>query len=298
MLVEDIQLGICAVYSKLLQLLEKARDSPDNEVSVEKDALRRRLDSWKHWLLQIPIQQTDHIDFSQEQHLAMRYYYGIEDHSQPGWQLIVFDRPKNLIFDTLTLYHFMVVYLYADIRTLSQLAKDKQSADPMFVAGETYLKAQRRREDTTRAWVKSAAVRRVLCHATDILVSYSSISRLENNHVDPIAYVALSVSALVIWAYCMYGGKGCVDCAPEKGISLLIGKPVIELTKWSAPKTSQMFEKDKETWIETGNCQGALAGILLCRCNIDLLVAKFRVCIPEEWNVADTIAPGVFKPQS
>ena len=297
MLIEDIQLGICAIHSTVWQLLERTRDSTENEVSnaIERDSLKRRLDAWKHWIDQIPIQQTDHIDFSQEQHLAMRYYYGIEDHSQPGWQLIVFNRPKNLIFDTLMLYHLLSMHLHADIRTLTQMAKDSHPVDPAFVPGEKYLKAQERREESTRAWAESPAVRRALCHATDIIVSYSGISGLENNQVDPIAYVALSIAALVIWAYCMYGGKGCPDCISEGQILPSIGAPVMELTKWSSPKTSQVFEKDKETWVEIGGCRGALTGILFCRCNIDLLVAKFRACIRDGWNVADTLAPGIFK---
>ena len=297
MLVEDIQLGICAMHSNIWQLLERMRDSPENEVSIaiERDSLKRRLEAWKHWLVQIPIQQMDHIDFSQEQHLAMRYYYGIEDHSQPGWQWIVFNRPKNLIYDTLTLYHLLNLHLYADIRTLTQLAKDKNLVDPTRVLGEKYLKASERREGSTRAWVESTSMRRALCHATDILVSYNNIPSLENNQVDPIAYVALSVGALVIWAYCMFSGKGCPDCISEGQVLPSTGAPIIELTKWSGPRTSQIFEKDKETWIEMGGYRGALTGLLLCRCNIGLLVAKFRACIRDGWNVADTIAPGIFK---
>ena len=298
MLVEDIQLGICAMRSRIWQLLERTRDDPASEVSnaIERDSLKRRLDAWKHWLLQIPIQQTDQLDFSQEQHLAMRYYYGIEDHSQPGWQLIVFDRPKNLIFDTLTLYHLLNLHLYAEIRELTQLAKDKLRVQPTSALGEKFRNAAERREDSTRIWAESASVRRALCHATDILVSYNSISGLENNQVDPIAYVALSVSALVIWGYCMFGGKGCPACISEGQILPFIGAPVIELTKWSGSRSSQIFEKDKETWIEMGGCRGAVTGLLLCRCNIDLLVARFRTCIRDGWNVADSIAPGIFKP--
>ena len=228
----------------------------------------------------------------------MRYYYGMEDQSQPGWQLIVFDRPKSLIFDTLMLYNLLSLHLHADIRTLTQNAKDKLEADPTFVPREKYLKAREQREESTRAWVDSTTVRRALCHATNILVSYSGLSRLDENQADPIAYVALSVAALVVWTYCTNCREGCPACSSDAHILAYCNAPVVELTRWSGLKTTQSFEKDREAWIEMDCCRGAITGIVLCRCNIDLLVAKFRGCIRDEWNVADTIAPGIFKPKT
>ncbi|KAG0646616.1 hypothetical protein D0Z07_7504, partial [Hyphodiscus hymeniophilus] len=296
MLVEDIQLGICAMHSKIWHLRELSRDNTGQEISnaIERDWLKRRLDAWKQLMGRIPLQQTDYIDFSQEQHLAMRYYYGCEDHSIPGWQLTVFDRPKNLIFDTIILYHLLSIHVSADIRILTQLAKDKHPGDSVKNEGEKYLKGKEQREASTRAWVKSASVRRALTHATDILVSYNNVSGLQNSHVDPIVFIALSVSALIVWAYCMHGGEGCPDCLSGEQDLPFLDTPVVELTKWSGPNTCQVFEKDRETWIERGGCRGALAGLNLCRCNVDLLMAKFRRCIRQGWNVADTIAPGIF----
>jgi hypothetical protein len=297
MLIEDIQLGICAMHNKSWHLRERIRDDPDQEIgnSIERDALKRRFDAWKHLINQSPIQQTDHLDFSQDQHLAMRYYYGIEDHSDPGWQLIVFDRPKNLIFDTMMLYHLLNMHLFADIRTLNQLAKDKHPTDPMNLSGEIHLKAKERREMSIRKWVESASVRRALCHATDVLFSCNNISGHENSHVDPIAFVALSVGALIVWACCMFDGKGCPDCVSEEAILPAVIAPITELTKWSGPRSSQVLDKNRETWIEMGDSRGAITGLPLCRCNINLLLAKFRGCIRQGWDVADMIAPGIFK---
>ena len=297
MLIEDIQIGICAMQSQIWQLQERLRDAPDQGISnaIERDFLKRRLDAWKHWILRIPIQQTDNIDFSQEQRLVMRYYYGVEDHSDPGWQVIVFNRPKNLIFDTLILYHLLSMHLFADVRTLTQLARDKQPVDPTSALGEMYLKAKDRREVAIRTWVESAAVRTALTHASDILVLYDNVSGLDNNHVDPIVFAALSTSALIIWAYCMHGGKGCPNCVIDEQLNPFPDKPIVELTEWSGPKISQLLKKDRDTWIEMGLCRGALAGIPLCRCNIDLLMAKFHGCIRPGWSVANTVAPGVFK---
>jgi hypothetical protein len=265
--------------------------------SNDEEYQKRRLESWKHWILQSPIQQTDHIDFTIEQSLAMRYYYGMEDHSQPGWQLIVFDRAKTLILDTLMLYHLLALHLNANIQIIRQLAKETIEPDPGCVYGGINLKAQAKRESSTRAWVQSQSARRALCHATDILVCYSNVSGLENRQVDPIAYVGLSTAALVVWAYCIFGGDGCFDCNAEFAVLPNIGPPS-ELTKWSVPsgpKASQVLSKDKDSWIETGHCRGALTGIMLCRCNIKLLVAKFRACIRDGWEAADSVAPGIFK---
>ena len=73
MLIEDIQLGICAMHSKIWQLQERIRESSDQEINNEsgRHDPKRRLDAWKDWIIRIPVQQLDQNDFSQEHHLAM-----------------------------------------------------------------------------------------------------------------------------------------------------------------------------------------------------------------------------------
>ncbi len=297
LLIEDIQLGICAIHSKVWYSRKKIQNYPDQDISngIETGALQRQLDTWKYWINQNPIKHTDHIDFSREQHLAMRFYYGMEDHSDPGWQLIVFDRPKNLIFDTLMLYHLLSIHLFADVRMLTQLAKDDDPTNTVRGSGEIYLKDKERRKRTIRKWAESASVRQALCHATDLLASYNNLSGLEINSVDPIAFVALSVGALVVWAFSMYGGKGCSDCVSENTNIPFIATSIVELTNWSGRKTSQVFDEDRKTWVEMGGCRVTISGLPLCRCHIGSLMANFRSCIRQDWDIVDTIAPGIFK---
>jgi hypothetical protein len=250
--------------------------------------------------MHISLQQSVGTFFTEEQHLSMRFYYGTEDHSQVGWQNIVLARVKSLIFDALMLYHLFSFNVYADIRTLTQLAKGTAQTNLSNATAGIHTKAQYEREILTREWTQTANARRALWHTADILLlqksidcDISKVSGLESKTLDPIAYAAVSVSALIVWAFCMFGTQGCEMCLSEYPPHGLIA---IELTAWSLTRNEAALEKEKETWIETGGSgRIALDGIQLCRCNVDFLMTGFYACLPDEWELAHAIAPNIFK---
>ena len=290
MLIEDLQIAICSMQSSVWQLSQQS-NSPDGAL-VFPEFLKKQLESLRGRIMHISLQQSDGITFTQEQHLNMRYYYGKEDHSQAGWKNIVLARVKSLIFDTLMLYHLFSLHISADVRTLTQVAKDAL----MGVRAQ----AREQREIMTREWTQTANARSALWHAADILLSHkridsviNKISGVERNTLDPIAYVAISASALTVWAFCMFGAHGCEVCLPDYPPHGLIA---IELTAWNLSTNEAALEREKENWIETGGgCRISLDGIQLCRCNVDFLMTRFYACLPDGWELADVIAPNVFK---
>jgi len=296
MLAEDIQLGICALQPRIWHLLVRRTDTPDLSSAIEMDALRRNLESWKRLLIRIPTAQPDASSFSREQHLAMRYYYGTEDQSKDGWQSVVSYRQRSLVYDATMLYHVFSLHLYANIRILSQLAEDARPDNSKAPYEDVNSQAKTRRETYAREWAKAPNSRRALCHAAAALASYNSLSALVNKTIDPISHVALSAGALVVWAFCSFSSHVCEACVPRSQIhSIYAQLPEVELTRWAEIKAEPVLERERETWIEVGGGLATLIGLKLCRCSLDILVSQYYSCLPEGWNVADTIAPGIWK---
>lgn len=283
MLVEDIQLGLCAMQAGIWQLSEDLRRSSDSNNLSSRDLLRKKLDYWKTWLVRIPFKQTDTLNLSQGQQTEMRFYHGMEDHSEAGWEMTVFSRPKALFFDAVMLYHLLGIQLYADIRILQQLAKDYSSGDTFCEFGVPYQQQKSKREATIREWTQTRLAREALCHSSAVLVTYSNLSGLENKTVDPIAFVALSIGALVIWAYCMFGVHECEICAPQGRSVARV--PSVALTLWSELVLPEVLYLGREKWVGSGGGRVLLVGTQLCGCNVEPLIARFHACLPDGWNL-------------
>lgn len=283
LMIEDIHLGLCAMHSSIY-----ARSPNDSSAPVE-----TRLKSWKRHLFRLPFKQTDLLDDSQEQHLSMRFYYGFEDHSTPGWQEIVFARPKSLFFGASMLYELLSVTLCADIRTIRQLARDASIDYTAY--GSPYEALRVQRESDTRAWTQTRNGRKALLHCATILVDYNNLPALEHTLADPIVYVAISVAALVVWAYCTFGMHGCAGCSGCSGpVQSSSATDTAELTMWCAPQFRDTPQAKIESWVENGGLRITLANNQTCRCDIKTLLKEFRSCLPKDWNLSNSIAPGVF----
>ncbi|EKD13377.1 hypothetical protein MBM_08460 [Drepanopeziza brunnea f. sp. 'multigermtubi' MB_m1] len=291
MLVEDTQTCLAALQSSIW----KACASPASQVGLvlQKDSLRRQLDNIKSRLDTILNQDSGVLEFGQEEHLPLRYYYGYEDHARPGWQNVVVARVKGLLFDTIIFYHLLSLQLFAEVRTLTNLAKDRHLGT-VEEASAVHRQAREQRITSMKQWGATPTARWSLCHAVDILAVHQNIAYHDGagngasvRMLDPVAHIAVSVAALVIWVYCTLDIQGCEICTPGSAT-------IIELMRWSV--SGAQYAKEKDTWIEEGKgCRVQLQGIQLCSCNVDRLVALFQVFVPESWTAADSIAPGVFK---
>lgn len=297
-LIEDIQLYICAIQPSIWKVSGHGDYSSDCEISIvlQKDTLRRRLESLKERLDQITNQNSHNVQFGQEQCLPYRHYFGYEDQSHPGWKNIVTARVKDLLFDTFILYNIFSLHLYAEIGILNRLAKD-QSLDPLRKVSARHCHAREQRQLYIQKWVEAPTARQALCHAVAILHAHQNLNPdLQQNRVidkytlDPMAYAALAVGALVVWAYSTFNKLGCEACFLGSRSNAF---HVVELTNWT--NSTPQLEKEKETWLEMGAATPVqLHGIELCKCNTDLLTNLFRIYLPPDWELANVIAPGLF----
>lgn len=295
MLAEDIQLGICALQSRVWHRSMKSH-MPDFNTAIELNHIKKRLETWRHFLTRIDVSGPDASSFNASQHWAMRFYYGFEDHSKSGWQNTVYYRQKSLVYDGISLYHLSNLHLYSNIRILSQLSKDLIPRKQVEDGREVYQKAHQRRNTYVKEWARSSNSRRALYHSAAILGFYNDVPTPLRIGMDPIIYIALSVSALVAWAYTLFATHNCEACTLEMQNMVSSGVlSTVELTSCSYINAEPTIEKEKESWIDGGHGNISLSGILICRCTLSSIMSIYQSCVPKDWDVANTIAPGIFK---
>ncbi|CAL3970269.1 unnamed protein product [Diplocarpon coronariae] len=294
LLIEDIQTGLCAVQSNIWKA--GASSTCQMGLAVRRDTLKRQLGSLKARLDNMMNEFSEDVNSEQEKHLILRHYHGYEDPAQLGWQNAAVARVEGLFFATAMLYHLCSLQLSAELRTLTNLAKDRRLG-PVEEASNAHQQAREERVTAMKVWGSSPAARWSLCHAADVLVAHQNIGRYCHHDrrgptlrtLDPVANIALSLAGLVIWAYCTLNIQGCHMCMPGSAA-------IIELTRWSAPG---VHYEEKDTWIEEGKgCRVQLQGTQLCSCNVEFLMALFQTPLPDTWTAADAIAPGVFQSTS
>jgi hypothetical protein len=297
-LIEDIQVYMCAIQPSIWKISDHGEHSSDCEISIvlQKDSLRRRLESLKDRLDRIANQNSNDAEFGHEQCLPYRHYFGYEDQSQLGWQDIVTERVNDLLFDTLMLYNLLSLHLYAEVGIFNKLAK-YQFLDPLRESSQRHRQAREQRQTHIIKWAGAPTARQALCHAVSILHGHQKIkptwrqtAAIDTHTLDPITYAALSVGALVVWAYSTFNKLGCDTCLHGSRLNTY---HVVELTNWMT--STPQLEKEKETWIEMGAAIPVqLHGIELCKCNADLLTNLFRIYLPPDWELANVTAPGLF----
>lgn len=199
---------------------------------------------------------------------------------------------KSLLFDSMMFYHLSSLQIFAEVRKITNLARDRRLG-PIEEVSTVHRQARELRLADMKTWGITPAARWSLCHAVDILVAHQNIAHHDGSlgrtirTLDPISHIAVCTAALVVWVYCTLDIQGCEMCTPGSAT-------FIELTRWSVP--GAMYEKEKEAWIEDGNhSRIQLQGIQLCSCNVEYLMALFQGCLPVSWAIADSIAPGIFK---
>jgi len=283
-LVEDIQLGMCASQVVIWQYSEKIQSSLEQDINslIHQKSLRDGLNSWKSVFDQTTIEGSETATQGKTNNIPMKYYYGVEDHSKAGWQEVVMNRPQSLLFDTAMLYHLFGLHIHANIRSFELLAAGKVDCR-IGIKGDGLL--ERYPEDRARQWTNVACSRRAIWHASNVLAIHRSNSGLsfgQVHYLDPIAHVAIAVSSLVVWAYCFFNEKGCTRCIGPAGLSVEV--EVLDILT-NAEKS--------EKWIEFGG--GALLdGHNFCLCNIEKLIHVFQQCLPsgaQKWGFVESLSP-------
>ena len=285
LLIEDVQSCLSAIQADIHKISSHRGTPQSEDISnvIQKESLRTRLNALRTELDQIA-NQPNNGEFGHEQHLPLRFYFGWEDQSQPQWQRRVLSRVNCLLFSTIMFYHLQSISLYSDIKMLAQIARDQISTSEGAEVSEIQQQAHSKREQWAQNWAQSPGGRRSICHAYDVLASQQNIKErysIAKEQVDPMSHVALCAAALVISSFCKYYDQGCDLCVTSP-----IG--ILEMTRWG--------NEEKEAWIDMPYvCRPSVQGIQLCRCNSDFLVALFRPHLPDDWRLAEILAPGIFK---
>jgi hypothetical protein len=249
---------------------------------VQQKSLRDGLKSWKRLFDQTAIEASEQVAQDKTNIIPIKYYFGVESHTEVGWQDIVLNRPQSLLLDTAILYHLFGIHIHANIRSFEKLAYCKR--DPViYNTGDD--KFEKLSEERVRKWTGVVCSRQAIWHASSILNLYRSRPRQfidRVNLLDPIAYVAIAVSSLVFWTYCYYIEKGCTRCVGSTDFAGEVNLLEI-LTN----------DEQSERWIELGG-EAILDGYILCQCNVENLVQVFRQCVPlgiQKWTFMESISP-------
>jgi hypothetical protein len=284
-LAEDIQLGMCASQASIWQYSEMIQNSSEHDINslIRQKSLREGLNSWKRLFDRTSIEDSEPAMQGMTNKIPLRYYYGVEDHSEAGWQEIVLNRPRSLLFDTAMLYHLFGLHIHANVRSFETLASCKK-VFRIATSGDGALGKEHR----ARQWTNVVCSRQAIWHASNIVsIHRSRYGRLTDpekavsESLDPITHVAVAVGSLVVWAYCCFNEKGCARCIGPAGISVEVELMDI-LTK----------SEESEKWIELGG-PAAMDGHTLCRCNVEKLVQVFQNCLPsgvKKWDLAESLS--------
>ncbi|KAL4723599.1 hypothetical protein ACLX1H_009237 [Fusarium chlamydosporum] len=123
---------------------------------------------------------------------------------------------KCLASDSMMTYHLQALQLYADTKTINAVAKAQTSS--ILTDREPAVRPRLQKlHNQLHLWKKSPESRRALLHALAVLLDCEAA--LESNSpqtqsIDPIAYLAISTSALVVWAWLLFGEPAC-SCVPS-----------------------------------------------------------------------------------
>lgn len=292
LLIEDITLFMCSMVPRIAEFWDKMRNCSFvySLESFKANCPRHRLDALKLLLGSISCQLSRPTSPECEI-LPVRHYYGYEDPAEPGWQDAARARAKGLMFDAKMLYHCLNIQLNADIRMLAQLAKDGTANTNMRLP-EPEQEERESRAKLVTTWTTTSLARRSLLHAAEVLVLHREQNKgFDTRAMDPIAFVALATGALTIWAYCMFSGDGDIDAGTEPAGKEKEKETLFaELTNWCGKKRGL----GGEAWIGVGvGIPLDIGGVRLCEGNAALLVGRFWEFIPDGWELAESIAPGI-----
>ena len=187
---------------------------------------------------------------------------------------------KEKYLSSLLLYHASLLRVYVDMKILRRLAIS-------LTRDSTSNPAKRQMESLVHEWARSGRAKDALWHAAQILRLHSEHApalRAQNIPINPIAMNCIYRAGLVVWAISR-SSQNCGLCAP--------GSTPLEKVKLSSNKirpravssgsmeltTIDNLTKDYELWLEEGDGELLVDGVIVCACHMAALVEKFRVQI-------------------
>jgi hypothetical protein len=207
LLVEDIELGLCAMAPSLWKYNQDRRRGA--ECAASREDLSSELTSWKSDLDDIlhscSIQADRDAPGSNATDFPLRAYRGDDDEKPNEWKALAFNRVQTLAQYTTILFHLLSLHLYADIGTLCQ----SSDAEVSQLVGEPESAATQGWQEINTAakeWKRRKASKyggHAAIHALAIIRTAEALSlklNLPANHLEAIGRVGLEVSLKILKA--------------------------------------------------------------------------------------------------
>ncbi|KAF5021797.1 hypothetical protein F66182_6172 [Fusarium sp. NRRL 66182] len=208
LLFEDFHLALCGLYPAIwnhTQIVRRSTEAgrpPHNSIS----SLAWQLETWK-----ADVDRLNHQCFRSAETGAYPFiaYIGDYDDEPARAKAAALANIKCLTSECLMTYHLQGLQLYADTRIMNMMAL--ASTLPMEHETRACMRVQKHHAQMA-AWALSIEGRRALIHAMSVLLECEA--NLEANEpqtqsIDPIAYLAISTSALVVWAWLIFSEAPC-----------------------------------------------------------------------------------------
>ncbi|RMJ11407.1 hypothetical protein CDV36_008941 [Fusarium kuroshium] len=282
-LLEDVHLALCGLlpgiwnHTQIVRrTTEAGRPMPNSLTS-----LAWQLETWKADLERISHQCTQCFHADQIEEFPFFAYVGKYEEEPQRAKVAAMNNIKCLVSDCMMTYHLQGMQLYSDIRIMNTVARFSAQA-----TGEDSSKSLRiqKHQSQLNAWATTSESRRALLHALSVLRGCEAdiqTNEPQTQSIDPIAYLTISMSALVVWAWLIFSEHAC-NCVPS------LSHINVGVDPTNLQSTAQL-----ENWIQSGGT-AALHSIPLCRCVAEGWMARFNALLPQgsrRWELCDDVAP-------
>ncbi|KAF4976006.1 hypothetical protein FZEAL_7262 [Fusarium zealandicum] len=282
-LLEDVQLAFCGLFPAIWNDTQIVRRSTEvgRPTMNSLTSLAWQLETWKADLERIAHQCSQGFHAGDTEGFPFAAYIGKWDEDPPRARSTAMMNIKCLVSDCRMTYHLQGLHLYADTRVISTVARFTRLAADDETSSSLRIQ---KHQSQLNAWATTSESRRALLHAIAVLCEREA--DIEANEpqalsADPIAYLAISMSALVFWAWHAFSEVACI-CVPNLS-HINIGVDPIDMRS-----TARL-----ESWIQSGGT-AAIQGIPVCRCVADGWMARFNALLPQgsrRWELSDDVAP-------
>ncbi|KAF4990993.1 hypothetical protein FGRMN_8114 [Fusarium graminum] len=283
LLFEDAHLALCGLLPAIWNRSQIARRTAEagRPTNNSTSSSAWQLETWKADVDRLSHQCYQNVQSTECAEFPFAAYIGDHDDDQPKARVIALTNIKCLTSDCIMTYHLQGLQLYADTRTINSVAR----ASAVASDHESSVRPRLQKFHTQlNIWAKSSESRRALIHALAVLRQCET--DLESNEpqtqsVDPAAYLAISMSALVVWAWLLFAESAC-SCVPS------INHINIGVSPQDLQNIAQL-----ENWVQTDGT-AAVNNIPLCRCMSEGWMARFNALLPQgrrRWGLSDEVAP-------
>lgn len=286
LLIEDVQLALCGLFPGIwnhAQAMRRASESGRlNSHSLT--TLSWQLETWNADLERISHQCSQNYLANDTTSFPFAAYLAKYNEDPARERFAAMMNITCLVSDGCMTYHLQGLQLLADIRVINTVSRYSQRAKQNDSSASLRIQKHQSQLNT---WTQTPESRRALIHAIAVLRQRESdieANEPQTTSFDPLAYLTISTSALVLWAWVTHHESPC-NCVPSPSPGHIdVGVDPINLQS-----TPQL-----ESWIQAGGTV-AVDGIPVCRCVVDTWwMTRFDALLPQggrRWDICDDVAP-------